>query len=94
MPALEGEAYKPKYLKAVAKPANASPTEVANALPVYIDGLETGGDVEVAWGDVTGKPSTFPPATHTHTVAQVTDLQSIIDDLTDRIVALETAADE
>jgi|SRR5690625_1832773 len=42
-----------------------------------------------AWGAVTGKPSTFPPATHTHTVADVTGLQGIIDDLTDRIEALE-----
>lgn len=25
-----------------------------------------------AWGDVTGKPSTFPPATHTHTASQIT----------------------
>lgn len=24
-----------------------------------------------AWGDVTGKPSTFPPASHSHTAAQV-----------------------
>lgn len=31
------------------------------------------------WGDVTGKPTTFPPATHNHTVEQVTGLQSALD---------------
>ena len=33
----------------------------------------------VAWGDVTGKPTTFPPSTHNHTIAQVTGLQSALD---------------
>src|SRR5690606_29741633 len=28
----------------------------------YVDASE----VEVSWGDITGKPSTFPPASHTH----------------------------
>lgn len=28
----------------------------------------------VAWGDITGKPSTFPPAAHTHDAADVTGL--------------------
>lgn len=28
----------------------------------YVDA----SDVEVSWGDITGKPSTFPPASHTH----------------------------
>lgn len=41
------------------------------------------------WASVTGKPSTFPPATHEHAIADVTGLQSIIDDLTSRIEALE-----
>lgn len=35
-----------------------------------------GGDSSpVAWGDVTGKPSTFEPATHTHTIADITGLE-------------------
>lgn len=39
-----------------------------------------GGDAApVAWGDVTGKPSTFPPATHTHVVADVTGLKAGLD---------------
>ena len=35
-----------------------------------------------AWGDVTGKPSTFTPSAHTHPVADVTGLQA-------RLAALE-----
>lgn len=59
-----------------------------NGSPVDIGG---GGDVSVAWGDVTGKPSTFAPATHTHVVADVTGLQAILDDYETRIAALEAA---
>jgi len=33
----------------------------------------------VPWAGVTGKPSTFAPATHSHTIAQVTGLQAAID---------------
>ncbi|WP_245850058.1 phage tail repeat domain-containing protein [Shouchella clausii] len=38
-----------------------------------------GGEVTVTWADVTGKPSTFPPSAHTHTIAQVDDLQTELD---------------
>lgn len=31
-------------------------------------------DGNVAWGNVTGKPSTFAPSSHTHTRSQITDL--------------------
>lgn len=34
--------------------------------------LDSGGSA-VAWADVTGKPTTFAPSTHTHTAAQVSD---------------------
>jgi hypothetical protein len=37
----------------------------------------TGGSV--AWSDVTGKPSTYPPAAHTHTISQVDGLQTALD---------------
>ena len=36
-----------------------------------------GGDTSpVAWGDVTGKPSTFTPSTHTHTIADIMGLEA------------------
>ncbi len=33
----------------------------------------------VDWGGVSGKPSTFAPSSHTHTIANVTDLQTALD---------------
>ena len=33
----------------------------------------------VAWSGVTGKPSTFTPSAHTHTIANITNLQSTLD---------------
>lgn len=36
-----------------------------------------GGPSTVAWADVTGKPATFPPATHTHTAAQISDASAV-----------------
>ena len=32
-----------------------------------------------SWGDVTGKPESFPPAEHSHTVEDVTGLQDALD---------------
>lgn len=37
------------------------------------------GDYAPAWGDVTGKPSTFAPAAHSHAISEVTSLQSSLD---------------
>ena len=33
---------------------------------------------EPSWGDITGKPTTFAPSAHTHTIANVTDLQTAL----------------
>jgi hypothetical protein len=38
-----------------------------------------GGGGSVAWVDITGKPATFAPSTHTHTIANVTGLQTALD---------------
>lgn len=38
-----------------------------------------GSATSVPWSGVTGKPSTFTPSTHTHTIAQITSLQSTLD---------------
>lgn len=29
------------------------------------------------WDNITGKPTVFPPASHTHTVAEITDMASV-----------------
>lgn len=36
-----------------------------------------GGPSSVAWADVTDKPATFPPSTHTHTAAQISDATTV-----------------
>src|SRR5699024_6504991 len=43
-----------------------------------------GDSSPVAWGDVTGKPSTFTPATHSHEIEDVNGLES-------RLAAIEAA---
>lgn len=40
-----------------------------------VDLLQGVGGGEVLWEDILNKPSTFPPSTHNHTIAQVTGLQ-------------------
>ena len=53
-----------------------------------------GGESEpaaVAWEDVTGKPSTFTPAAHTHEIADVEGQEAINNDFEARITALEAA---
>jgi hypothetical protein len=39
-----------------------------------------GGGGSVAWADITGKPSTFPPSSHTHPSSQITDFSEAVDD--------------
>ena len=38
-----------------------------------------GGGGSVAWVDITGKPATFAPSAHTHSIANVTGLQTALD---------------
>lgn len=40
---------------------------------------ESSGALSVTWGDVVGKPSTFPPSAHSHVISDVTGLQSALD---------------
>jgi len=49
---------------------------------VLVDGEPAWGDAVggvSSWNDLTDKPATFPPAAHSHTVANVTGLQSALD---------------
>lgn len=49
----------------------------------YRSGLLTwtggGGGGSTSWASITGKPSSFPPETHTHVIADVTGLQTALD---------------
>ena len=38
-----------------------------------------GSATSVPWTGVTGKPSTFTPSAHTHTIANITNLQTVLD---------------
>jgi hypothetical protein len=50
-----------------------SPLRVAQAIE------ELGGGGVSSWNDLTDKPSIFPPATHTHAIADTTGLQTALD---------------
>lgn len=39
--------------------------------------LSGGGAGSVAWSDITGRPSTFPPSTHDHTADQISDATEV-----------------
>ena len=63
----------------------------ADGNPVTLGG--GGGEApEVGWDDVTGKPSTFTPAAHTHEISDVTGLEAALTSITGRLDALEAAA--
>ena len=55
-------------------------------VPVDIGG---GGGSDVTWDTLPGKPSTFPPASHTHTIEDIQNLQTTLDDILARLAALE-----
>ena len=60
---------------------NADGTPTAEGIRLF-RGLSAGGGGgggPVAWDDVTSKPSTFPPSSHTHVINDVTGLQSALD---------------
>lgn len=39
---------------------------------------ESGEPASVAWDDVTDKPTSFPPATHTHDISDIKNLQTTL----------------
>lgn len=61
------------------------------------NGQPVGGGTadSVAWENVTGKPSTFPPSTHQHAISDVTGLQDALDSVaTQTENGLMSAADK
>lgn len=48
----------------------------------------------VAWSGVSGKPNSYPPSTHTHTIADIESLQSTLNDILSRLSALESGGVE
>ena len=54
------------------------PRLVAQTVNALVRNSGSGGGGAVAWGDVTGKPATFPPEAHTHVIADVTGLAAAL----------------
>lgn len=46
-----------------------------------------------SWSDITDKPTSFPPSTHSHTIEQVTNLQSALNNKLDKGTYTGTAQD-
>ena len=58
--------------------AAAERTQLANTTKIANEALALakeggGGGGSTSWANITGKPSTFPPSSHTHTKAEITD---------------------
>ncbi len=52
--------------------------------------VDLGGEgSSVNWDDIQGKPSTFAPSAHTHSISEIDSLQSTLDDILSRLDALE-----
>lgn len=61
-------------LTGVVKTINNTPPDENGNVAVAGGG---GGGTTSAWADITGKPATFPPETHTHTAAQISDATTV-----------------
>ena len=54
--------------------------ETINGVKIFSDGIVsdvTGSATSVPWSGVTGKPSDYPPSSHTHTKSQITDFPAL-----------------
>lgn len=61
--------------------AKSIPNKKAQAQAYLLSIIGTISSVATAaWADITGKPSTFPPETHTHVEADITDLQAYVEE--------------
>ena len=65
------ESTKPTYTKSEVGLGNVDNTADANKSVKYA--TSAGSASSVAWNNITGKPSTYPPSSHTHTKSQITD---------------------
>lgn len=65
----------PTYAKG--QPGGVAPLDGDGLVPT--EHLPGGGGGASTWDELTGKPTTFPPTAHNHTVSQVTGLQSALD---------------
>ena len=65
--------------------------KVGTNLSIDVDGVLSANDTSVAWSELTSVPTTFTPSAHTHTIANVTGLQTALDSKEPTIAAGTTA---
>ena len=53
--------------------------ENVTAINIPLPTISGGASGPTAWDDITGKPASFPPGDHTHTISDVTGLQTALD---------------
>jgi hypothetical protein len=66
-------------LQALGSPNARVRTLAAKRIAAAIGAGGGGGGGSAAWADITGQPSTFTPASHSHAIADVTGLQTALD---------------
>ena len=71
-------------------------TPKTNTMTVNITGSAASAATasSVAWGNVSGKPSTFTPSTHTHTKSQITDFPTTLKNPTSLVIKLNGGSTE
>ena len=55
-----------------------SPFTIRRAISILPSGGSGGSPSDVSWDDVTGKPTDFPPSSHSHPTSQVTGLDTAL----------------
>lgn len=68
----------------------------SNTMTVNISGSAASAATasSVAWGNVSGKPSTFTPSSHTHTKSQITDFPTTLKNPTSLVIKLNGGTTE
>ncbi|NHJ86837.1 MAG: hypothetical protein FK734_15350 [Asgard group archaeon] len=54
--------------------------------------MQTSGQSQLHWNNLTNKPTTFTPSTHTHTISQITDISSASVDNSSKLGGLASTA--
>lgn len=50
-----------------------------------------GGSTPVSWDSITGKPSTFPPSAHTHSINEITNLTQTLSTINANITSIQSS---
>ena len=46
------------------------------------------------WSEISGKPTTFTPSAHTHTISEVTNLQTTLDNKVDKVTGKQLSTED